>query len=151
MTYICERCSEQFEERAKYTAHKKAHMRGEIPDKTVEELMGAEPVERVEPPNTPDREVVAEPLGKIPPTATEEWDNLVEISDTPYGVNAEPQPLNLVYHYEGDCAKCGTPVETLVLDDVIVWNKKPVKSKVAVVAWCPSCKKQLRLRQVAKL
>ena len=149
MTYLCERCAQVFQERAEYTDHKKAHMRGEIPDKSVDELIGkeAEPTEVTEP-------IIAEPifesraadaLGKAGKTAT---GKKIEKEARLYD---KPQPLNLVYHYQGQCHICSGEVETLTLDDVIQKDDKHIKSKQVVVAWCPSCKKQLRQRQVAKL
>ena len=141
-SYLCERCAETFTERADYTAHKKAHMRGEIPDKSVEELMGAEPTEVTEP-------IVAEPIVDISPKNLKaKPGEVIEQQTRPYD---KPQVLNLTYHYEGNCRICGGKVETLMLDDVIEKNDKRIKNKQVVVAWCGRCKKQLRQRQVAKL
>lgn len=53
-------------------------------------------------------------------------------------------PVTLHYQYSGTC-DCGTPVETLTIDD-------PHKaSNQALIAWCPSCKKQLQTKTVGRI
>ena len=134
MAYLCERCGAEFEQRQEYKDHQVDHMMGRAEDKSVEELVGGEDVMA-----EPIEETPGEALGKPGKTATGQK---VE-REKPW---SKPRPLNLEYHYDGDCPDCGKAVETLEIDDVLDDKKKQV-----VVAWCVGCKKKLRQRQVAKL
>jgi len=61
--------------------------------------------------------------------------------------NAPPKiPLpKLTYTWVGNCYSCNTGVETIPLD-------VDARTKgIIVIAWCPSCKKKLSQRSVAKL
>ena len=54
------------------------------------------------------------------------------------------QKIELIYKYIGQCPDCGTEVDTIPLE-------MEKKTKVVMVAWCPSCKKSLEQKEVVKL
>ena len=53
----------------------------------------------------------------------------------------KPEKIKLTYKYVGNC-KCGAEVETLSVD---------LEKKHVILAFCNSCKKQIRSRPVTKL
>jgi len=156
--WVCERCGAQFEARDEYKAHKLEHMHGNIPDKSVSELMGVEPPEPLA--QADDQPIVADPNidysgadGKNPPPATPIPPAAKELLDQAKAQwnqipdkDKKKQGTKLVYHFEGWCNKCAGEVETLTIDGVVEDQKKQV-----VIAWCPACKKQLKQRTVIKL
>lgn len=82
---------------------------------------------------------------KLPPELEEAIRAKKELGFTPAEpVKKEPKPLVLFYRYEGDCPTCFKGVDTIELE-----NGK--KSKVSMVAWCNTCKKQLKVQEVSKL
>jgi hypothetical protein len=138
MSYLCEKCGAEFEELSEYKDHRVNHQLGRIPAKSVEELTGFEPPEMGVPgPTATGEQITAEPLQPTTAPTKAPWH--------------EPEKLDLVYKYEGECPTCRNQVETLVLDDVLQKGEVTIKSKVIVVAWCNHCHKKLRQRIVTKL
>ena len=157
MSWVCEKCGDELDTHEQYKNHRVDHQLGKIED--------VDPVERdtgvpTRKPGDPLPQAVdEEPLEGQQTEPTPEHIDAPALDKTPKSAKVPPwnvkpkkqAPMRLVYHFEGTCQTCGSDVETLTLDDLVEKNKKTIKSKQVVVAWCPNCKKQKRQRQVAKL
>lgn len=146
-SWICERCGAEMMTHTEYKSHKLEHMHGNIPDKSVPELTGAESPEETE----ATEEIVAEPivdpgLGKVDKTATGEQIKKDAPWNQPSTDDKKKQGNKLMYKYVGFCNECGGEVDTLEIDGILDDTKKQV-----VVSWCPTCHKKLKQRTVLKL
>lgn len=131
--FVCEKCGRQFANVNEYRQHKIEHTRGvQFDDITQGEDIIAEPIKAIN-----EDELKAKP-GELQEVKAPEWAKSTE--------DRKKAGIKLVYHYDGYCSTCASPVETLELDDIL-----EDKKKIVVVAWCSSCKKKLRQRQVLKL
>ena len=130
-----------FKTEAEYKSHKVDHMLGRIPDRDVDEM--------IENDEESNKDITAEPIliEKGKEVSKNDLENKQgKIIEAEWNKpKPKDNPPRLVYTYEGVCT-CGSDLDTLEIDDVL-----SDKKKIVVVAWCPSCKKKIRQRQVFKL
>ena len=140
---LCEKCGAQFVNIQEYREHKVDHALGRVEERSVEQLVGGDPT-----PEEAPQEIIAEPLADNIPAKSAKKDEKPPWADQPTVSkdNRKKQGSRLIYKYDGYCNHCGGEVETLEIDGVLEDQKKQI-----VIAWCPSCKKKLKQRQVLKL
>lgn len=137
--FKCEKCGQTFNDVNKYRGHRVDHAQGRVQAKIDQKP------QRVEIKSLPTPKRTAAEIKE----ATVE--NIVEKPKKKPPVSPPPtvskEKIKLKYKYEGAC-NCGQVVDTLELDGVV---KGEENKTVVLLAWCPSCKKQVRQRTTHKL
>ena len=144
---LCEKCGQNIPD-SQFRKHKIEHQLGKIPEGT--DLINPATGKPDGEPLTPPPEIKPAPV--VPVKGTE----IPKTTDT---------PIKLKYVYEGTCYTCGTEVETIPLDisvDELTGEIKESDSgkvkrtyrkvpKFVVIAWCPTEKRNIQQRIVAKI
>jgi hypothetical protein len=135
MAWLCKDCGYETENHTEYKLHIAAH---------VGQPIVAEPIEE-----TP-KMAVSEEVVQIPTYSNADKSGVSEPSPTKIPWSKEHLALKergivLEYRFTGLCPECEKEVETLELPNLTE------KDKVAMVAYCVSCKKQLQTEVVTKL
>lgn len=132
MAWLCEYCGYETENHTEYKLHMETHKGKPLePEKPAEVV--AEPVIDQKPTNSnADKSGDSKPTPVVVPWSKEH-------------LALKERGIILEYRFTGLCPECESEVETLELPNLTE------AGKVAMVAYCVHCKKQLQTEIVAKL